>query len=177
MYTALHLTVAPGLVETAEQLAALSAGQLLQFSPELKEFAGGDEDGGQGLHHGPGEFQVFLQDQQLGETAVDVLAGQQHAQLADDEVPLRLQQVSVCAELFEEALHELLEVRRRQVGAFAACLGGGNLCQNLEVQQHHFVRGVGQLVKQDREDVVDVLEHLHWDLDKKMIDPPQRCYF
>ena len=110
-----HLTVAPGLIETAEQLAAFGTGQLLQFSPELEEFTGGDEDGGQGLHHGPGKFQILLHDEQLGETAIDVLAGEQHTQLADDEVSLRLQQISVRTKLFEEALHELFEVRRRQV--------------------------------------------------------------
>ena len=129
-----HLTVAPGLVETAEQLATLSAGQLLQLRPQLEEFTGREEDGGQGLHHGPGKLQVLLQHQELGETPVNILAGEQHTQLADDEVPLRLQQISVGTELFEETLHELLEVRRGQVGAFAASLGGGNLGQNLQVQ-------------------------------------------
>ena len=101
----------PGLVETAEQLAALSAGQLLQLRPQLEEFTGREEDGGEGLHHGPGKLQVFLHHQQLGETAVNILAGEQDTQLADDEVPLGLQQISVGTELFEEALHELLEVR------------------------------------------------------------------
>ena len=169
--------MAPGLVETAEQLAALPTGQLLQFGPQLEEFTGGQEDGGEGLHHNPGEFQIFLHHQELRETAVNVLAGEQDTQLADDETPLRLQEVSVSTELFEEALHELLEVGGGQVGAFTASLGGGDLGQNLQVQQDDLVRGVGQLVEEDGKDVVDVLEHLHRDLDKQMIDPAQGGYF
>ena len=85
-----HLTVTPRLVEAAEQLAALRTGQLLQLGPQLPQLAGGQQDGGEsaGLqtrvrshdcvsssYHGASKFQVFLQDQQLGETPVDVLAG------------------------------------------------------------------------------------------------------
>ena len=52
-------------------------------------------------------------------------------------------------------------------------LGGGYLRKNLEVKDNHLIRGVGEGLEEDREDVVDVLEHLHGDLDEEVIDPPE----
>ena len=40
-------------------MAAFGTGKLLQFSPELEKFTEGDEDGGHGLHHGPGKFKIW----------------------------------------------------------------------------------------------------------------------
>ena len=84
----------------------------LQLGPKLEEFTGGKKDRGESLDHESCELEVVLQHQQLGDAAVDVLAGQQDAQLADDEGALGLQQAAVGAEELEQAEHELLEVRR-----------------------------------------------------------------
>ena len=83
--------MAPGLVQTAEQLTALGTGQLLQLGPQLAQLAGGEKYRGEGAglaeelvtadikyglpHHDPGEFQIFLKNQKLRETPVDVLTG------------------------------------------------------------------------------------------------------
>ena len=52
-------------------------------------------------------------------------------------------------------------------------LGGGYLRQNLQVKDDHLIRGVGEGLEEDREDVVDVFEHLHGDLDEEVVDPPE----
>ena len=52
-------------------------------------------------------------------------------------------------------------------------LGGGYLRQNLQVKDDHLIRGVGEGLEEDGEDVVDVFEHLHGDLDEEVVDPPE----
>ena len=84
------LAVTPRLVKAAEQLTALAADQLLELAPEVKQLAGGQEDGAEGLHHHAGELEVLLHHQQLRHAPVDILAAEQHAQLADDERALAL---------------------------------------------------------------------------------------
>ena len=83
----------------------------LQLCPELKEFTGGEQNGGEGLHHKSCKLEVVFQDEKLGNTTIDVLAGQEDTQLADYEGAFRLQEASVGAEELEQAEHELLEVR------------------------------------------------------------------
>ena len=100
----------PSLIEAAEQLTALTAHQVLELAPELKQLAGGEQDSAQGLHHHPGKLEVLLHDQQLRHAPVDVLAAKQHTQLADDEGALALQEVLVRAEQLQQGEHELLEV-------------------------------------------------------------------
>ena len=51
-------------------------------------------------------------------------------------------------------------------------LGGGYLRKNLEVKDDHLIRGIGEGLEEDREDVVNVLEHLHGDLNEEVVDPP-----
>ena len=100
----------PSLIEAAEQLTALTADKVLELAPELKQLAGGEKDRAQGLHHHPGKLEVLLHDQQLRHAPVDVLAAEQHTQLADDEGALALQEVLVRAEQLQQGEHELLEV-------------------------------------------------------------------
>ena len=158
-------------------MAAVTGTQVLQLAPELEQLAGGEEDGGQRLHHHPRELEVLLQHEQLRHAAVDVLAAEEDAQLPDDEGSLVLQQVLVDTEQLQQAQHELLEVRGRVGGGVdSPSLGGGDLCQHLEVEDDDLVRGVGERLEEDREElaVVDILEHLHGDLYEEVVDPPER---
>ncbi len=82
--------MAPSLIEAAEQLTALAADQVLELAPELEQLAGCEKDRAQRLHHHSGKLKVFLHDQQLRHAPVDVLAAEQHTQLADDEGALAL---------------------------------------------------------------------------------------
>ena len=75
----------PRLVKAAEQLTALTADQLFELAPEIKQLTGSQEDGAQGLHHHAGKLEVLFHHQQLRHAPVDVLAAEQHAQLPDDE--------------------------------------------------------------------------------------------
>ena len=50
---------------------------------------------------------------------------------------------------------------------------GGDLRQNLQVEDDNFIRGVGESPQKDREDIVDVLEHLYRDLDEEVVDPTE----
>ena len=93
----------------------------LQLCPELKEFTGGEQDGGEGLHHKSCKLEVVFQDEKLGNTTIDVLAGQENTELADYEGAFCLQEASVSAEELEQAEHELLEVR----GGGGVGRGGG----------------------------------------------------
>lgn len=105
-----HLTMTPSLVEATEKTTAFFAPQFLQLCPKLKEFTGGEKDGGEGLNHQSGKLEVVLQDEKLGDTTIDVLTGEENTQLPDYERAFRLEQASVGAEQLEQAEHELLEV-------------------------------------------------------------------
>ena len=50
---------------------------------------------------------------------------------------------------------------------------GGDLRKNLQVEDDNFIRGVGESLEKDGEDVVDVLEHLHGDLYEEVVDPAE----
>ena len=74
------------------------------------QFTGSKKDGGEGLDHQPGKLEVVFEDEKLGNTTIDILAGEENTQLADYKRAFCLEQASVGAEQLEQAEHELLEM-------------------------------------------------------------------
>lgn len=62
-------------------------------------------------NHKSGNLEVVLQYQQLRNASVKVLTRQQDTKLPVDEGPLGFQQVSVSAEHFQQAEHELFKMK------------------------------------------------------------------
>lgn len=52
-------------------------------------------------------------------------------------------------------------------------LRGGNLSKNFQVEDDNLIRGVREGLEEDGEEFVDILEHLHGDLDEEVVDPAE----
>uniref|UniRef100_A0A2D4J6U3 Uncharacterized protein n=1 Tax=Micrurus lemniscatus lemniscatus TaxID=129467 RepID=A0A2D4J6U3_MICLE len=93
--------VAPGAVETAEELAAFRALQILELVPQLEELRRCQEDGVEGVDHGGSEAEVLLPQEDVCHGVEDVFCVQEEAELPNNESSPDLQQLPLTAEPLE----------------------------------------------------------------------------
>ena len=100
----------PTPIQAAKQIPGLFRFQFLQLIPELEQFGGSEENAVESLNHVMGELGVLLQEEDVGERSIDVLAVHEDAELANDEGAAILEDLPVGGEERQKIEHEFVEV-------------------------------------------------------------------